>query len=276
MKNIPLTLTLLLYSSLFANDIQCKEDGNQLEMNKCAYESFQKADKELNKVYNELRAKNKKDKLYLNHLKASQKLWLKFLDAELNAVYTCEDENKQMCFGSMYPLMFNSTKTELTQDRTKQLKRYLKNSPTGVPYPSDETSTSCYQHTFKKDRSIIQLTKDGDNVTGYFAWLPYETDSARGSLTGTIKDDIINAKTIYSIEGDIQKEELMFKMKKDALVQGTGEMIDPKSNGNLRFKDRSKIKWKDSFKKVACSTIEKEIGYTKEVAEEISKEKAKK
>ena len=245
-------------------------------MNRCAYEAFQKADKELNKVYNELRSKNKKDKLYLKHLKASQKLWLKFLDAELNAIYTCEDENKRMCFGSMYPLMFNSTKTELTQDRIKQLKRYLKHPLTGVPYPSDGTSTSCYQYTFKKDISIIELTQDGDKVTGFYAWLPYEKDSARGGFRGTVKDDIIDAKTIYRIEGSTQEEELLFKIKTDTLVQGTGEMVDPKFNGNLQFKDRSKIKWEDSFKKVECSTIEKEIGYTKEVAEEISKEKNKK
>ena len=271
MKSILLPLTLLLSSSLFANEIQCKEDGNQAEMNQCAYEEFQKADKELNKVYNELRAKNKKDKLYLKHLKTSQKLWLKFLDAELNAIYSCEDKNKRICFGSMYPLMFNSSKAELTQDRTKQLKRYLKNSPTGVPYPSGQLTTSCYQYTLKKDKSIIELTQDGDKVTGYYAWLPYEKDSARGSLKGNMKNGIINAKTIYSIEDSIQEEELMFKMKKDTLVQGTGEMVDPKFNGNLHFKDPSKIKWKDSFKKVECSTIETEIGYTKKVAEEISK-----
>ena len=274
MKNI--LLTLLLSSSLFANDIQCKEDGNQLEMNKCAYDAFQKADKELNEVYNELRAKNKKDKLYLKHLKASQKLWLKFLEAELNTIYTCEDKNKRICFGSMYPLLYNSSKEELTKDRSKQLKRYLINPLTGDPIDTDMTETSCYQYTFKKDISIIEVTKDGDKVTGYYAWLPYEKDSARGSFTGTIKDDIINAKTIYSIEGSTQEEELMFKIKKDTLRQAKGEMVDPKSNGNLQFKDRSKVKWEDSFKKVKCSSIEKEIGYTKEVAEEIAKEKNKK
>ena len=273
MKSILLTLILLLNSSLFANDIQCKEDGNQLEMNQCAYEEFQKADKELNKVYNELRTKNKKDKLYLKNLKASQKLWLTFLDAELNAIYSCGNKDKQVCFGSMYSLLFNSSKAELTQDRTKQLKRYLDHSLRDISNTSNEISTSCYQYTFHKDRSIIQLTKDEDKITGYFAWLPYEKDSERGSLTGTIKDDIINAKTIYSIEGDIQEEELMFKIKKDTLVQGRGEMIETKSNGNFQFKDPSKIKWKESFKKVKCSTIEKEIGYTKEVAEKISKER---
>jgi uncharacterized protein YecT (DUF1311 family) len=128
MKQSVAILTLLLSTILFANNIQCKEDGNQMEMNQCAYEDFQKADKELNKVYQEVRKKNTNDKLFLKNLKTSQRLWLKFLDAELNAIYSCPEGNQRICFGSMFPLLYNGSKTELTKDRTKQLKRYLEDS----------------------------------------------------------------------------------------------------------------------------------------------------
>jgi uncharacterized protein YecT (DUF1311 family) len=127
MKKSMVILTLLLSTILSANEIQCKEDGNQMEMNQCAYEDFQKADKELNQVYQEVRKKNKKDKLFLRNLKTSQKLWLKFLDAELNAIYSCPEGNQRICFGSMFPLLYNGSKRELTKDRTKQLKKYLQN-----------------------------------------------------------------------------------------------------------------------------------------------------
>jgi uncharacterized protein YecT (DUF1311 family) len=266
----------MLSSSLLANDIQCNENSTQLELNECAYNDFKKADKELNKVYNTLRKRYKDDKLYIKNLKTSQKIWLKFLDAELDAILRCNEKNKRICFGSMYPLLYNSDKTKLTKERTEQLKRHLINPLTGEVDDAHATETSCYQYTFKKDISIIELTKEGNDVTGYFAWIPNEKDSARGSFTGTIKDDIINAKSIYTIEGATQEEELAFKMKDDSLIQGNGELVDPKFNGHLQFKDRSKIKWEDNFKKVACSTIEKEIGYTKEVAEEIAQEKNKK
>lgn len=127
MKKILLALMLALLSSttLFANEIQCKENGNQMELNQCAYDEFKEADKELNKIYNEVREKHKKDKLYLKNLKTSQKLWLKFLDTELDTIYSCDEDHKRICFGSMYPLLYNGSKTELTQDRTEQLKRYL-------------------------------------------------------------------------------------------------------------------------------------------------------
>lgn len=127
MKPAIVILILLLSSTLFANDIQCKEDGTQMEMNQCAYEAFQKADQELNKVYNEVRQKNKEDKLFLKNLKTSQRVWLKFLEAELNAIYSCPEGNQRICFGSMFPLLYNDSKTELTKERTIQLKRYLNN-----------------------------------------------------------------------------------------------------------------------------------------------------
>lgn len=129
MKKILLALALFTSSSLFANEIQCKEDGNQMELNQCAYDAFKKADKELNKIYNEVRTKHKGEKLYLKNLKTSQKLWLKFLDTELDTIYSCNEEHKRICFGSMYPLLYNGSKTQLTLDRTAQLKRYLEETP---------------------------------------------------------------------------------------------------------------------------------------------------
>ncbi len=121
-----LTIILLLSSTLFANDIQCKTDGNQRQMNQCAYEDFQKADKELNTVYKALRNKKKNDKAYLANLKTSQRLWIKFRDAELDLVFTCESGDKRQCFGSMYPLLYNSEKAAITQQRVKSLENYLK------------------------------------------------------------------------------------------------------------------------------------------------------
>ncbi|MDQ7084991.1 MAG: lysozyme inhibitor LprI family protein [Sulfurovum sp.] len=121
-----LLLTLLLGTMIYANNIECKEDGSQMQMNFCAYEEFQKADKSLNKVYKALRHRNKNDKIYLVNLKISQRLWIKFRDAELALVFSCNYEDKRQCFGSMYPLLYNSEKTSITEQRVKSLEKYLK------------------------------------------------------------------------------------------------------------------------------------------------------
>ena len=126
MKTTLLLLTLLFSTTLYANNIKCNPSGNQMQMNQCAYEDFKKADKELNSVYKKLRAKNKNDKTYLQNLKASQRLWIKFRDAELDLIFTCESGDMRMCFGSMYPLLLNSEKAAITEQRVKSLKSYLK------------------------------------------------------------------------------------------------------------------------------------------------------
>lgn len=127
MKTALLLLILLFNTTLNANYTQCNEEGTQMQMNQCAYEEFQKADKELNKVYKTLLNKKKDDKIYLQNLKTSQRLWIKFRDAELAMIFSCESDNKRECFGSMYSLLLNSEKTDITQQRVDNLRNHLRN-----------------------------------------------------------------------------------------------------------------------------------------------------
>ena len=123
MKKILILAVLFLNSVAYAEEggIECKEDGTQQEMNKCAYDGFEKADKELNKVYTELRKAKKEDKLFLENLKKAQKAWLNFRDLELESQFTCQSKDLRMCFGSMYNLSYFSSKSELTKQRVKTL-----------------------------------------------------------------------------------------------------------------------------------------------------------
>jgi uncharacterized protein YecT (DUF1311 family) len=61
------------------DEAQCQLDGNQRELNECAYTRFMKADAEMNRLYSEqishLSASNKK------RLLASQRAWLVYRDA---------------------------------------------------------------------------------------------------------------------------------------------------------------------------------------------------
>ena len=127
MKKILLISALLWSSMAYAEEttIECNEEGTQQEMNKCAYDDFQVADKELNKVYNELREAKKEDKLFLKNLKKAQKAWITFRDLDLDARFTCKSGNLALCFGSMYNLSFYSSKAELTKQRVKTLKELL-------------------------------------------------------------------------------------------------------------------------------------------------------
>ena len=121
-------LSILLLTNILQakdNDIECNYEGTQMEMNQCAYQEYQKADKELNSVYKKLRKARKDDKLFLTNLKKAQRAWLKFRDAQLEAVFTCKSGDIRECFGSMYNLSYHTSNRLLIEARVKTLKSML-------------------------------------------------------------------------------------------------------------------------------------------------------
>ena len=121
-------VAMLLTTQLSANEseLKCNPEGNQMEMNQCAYEDYKKSDKLLNSAYRELVKVKKAEKAYIKKLKASQRLWIKFRDAEIETIFACEDDDMRMCWGSMYNLLYHAEMKELTDKRTATLKGYIK------------------------------------------------------------------------------------------------------------------------------------------------------
>lgn len=91
---------------------------SQAEMNQQAFDSFEKADAELNKIYSKVLAKL--DAEGQAKLKAAQRAWVAFRDAqaELDADF--------MRGGSAAPLLRAGSLTGTTQHRTQELKDFLK------------------------------------------------------------------------------------------------------------------------------------------------------
>jgi uncharacterized protein YecT (DUF1311 family) len=95
----------------------------QSEMNRCADRDARRADAELNRVYQELLSKNKDNANATRKLRAAQRAWLAFRDAQLQAQYPAED--KQGEYGSIYPMCYAIVATAMTKERTAQLRRML-------------------------------------------------------------------------------------------------------------------------------------------------------
>jgi len=124
LRNILIYLSLFLFSSsIFA--FECNPEGNQSEMNQCAYDDFLKADKALNDVYQKLIKKSAGDKTYIKELRKAQRAWIKFRDAELDAMFSCAEEDIKLCWGSMVGMLYPSAKAEITEERTKKLQHYI-------------------------------------------------------------------------------------------------------------------------------------------------------
>lgn len=94
----------------------------QAEMNKQANANYQKADKELNDVYKKILVEYKADAPFITNLKASQRIWISFRDAELKMKYPEREGNY---YGSMHPVCQAAYLEELTCQRTAKLQQWL-------------------------------------------------------------------------------------------------------------------------------------------------------
>lgn len=115
MKNIIIILLLALPTMIFSQ--------TQTEMNMMAAKDYLKADKALNAMYQKVLKKHAKDVVFIKSIKAAQKAWIVFRDAEMLAKYPHKDE--AMYYGSMFGTLWNSDLEQLTEKRTKELKEYL-------------------------------------------------------------------------------------------------------------------------------------------------------
>jgi len=116
-----LVLSSLILLSSF--NIHVAMAQSQTEMNEQAYQGFKKTDKELNDFYKQILAKYKDDKIFISKLQKAELAWIKYRDAELEAIYPAEDKS---FYGSVYPMCANYFMTEITQQRIKELKLWIK------------------------------------------------------------------------------------------------------------------------------------------------------
>ncbi|HMW39466.1 MAG: DUF1311 domain-containing protein [Saprospiraceae bacterium] len=114
MKNI--IFTLIVASNFCFSQTQSK-------MNQDADANYKKADKELNLVYNKILNDYKDDKIFIAKFKAAQNAWIKFRDAEMNALFPEEDKKTQ--YGSVFPMCWSNALTDLTKQRIMKLKVWL-------------------------------------------------------------------------------------------------------------------------------------------------------
>ncbi len=103
-----------------AQNPNCNNPQTQSEMNICASIAYQNADRKLNQVYRQLLPKlsaSRQQKLI-----SAQQAWIKFRDS------SCEFERSAYEGGSMAPMIYGFCLADVTEQRTKDLQRYLEDS----------------------------------------------------------------------------------------------------------------------------------------------------
>ena len=94
----------------------------QTEMDASAAATYNKADKDLNRIYQEILKNNVTDTAFTRNLKIAQRLWLQFRDAEMKMKYP---DREPGYYGTIFPLCWYAYLTELTEERTKTLKVWV-------------------------------------------------------------------------------------------------------------------------------------------------------
>ncbi len=93
----------------------------ETNMNDSAAASYHKADAELNKIYKTILSEYKSDTLFIKNLKASQRIWITFRDAELKVKFP---ETAPGYYGSIFPMCYSGYMEQLTRERIVTLKQW--------------------------------------------------------------------------------------------------------------------------------------------------------
>ena len=119
-----ITFIIIAVPTSAENKKSCYDTAKtQMDLNDCAALELKAADDELNRAYKEIVKKNGDDKVFLDRLKAAQRTWLTFRDAELEALFP--EADKQIQYGSSYPMCYAKWKATVTRERTQQLKKWI-------------------------------------------------------------------------------------------------------------------------------------------------------
>lgn len=112
----------IISSLFFISLTYCCFSQTQLELNQAENKKFINADKQLNQVYQQLLKEYKNDTAFIRNLKASQRLWIQFRDAEMKLMYP---DREPGFYGSIHPMCWSMHKTELTNERIQKLRKWL-------------------------------------------------------------------------------------------------------------------------------------------------------
>jgi hypothetical protein len=103
-----------------------------------------------------------------------------------------------------------------------------------------------------EDSTSLNIHIQDTLITGEFNYIPYEKDAAIGTISGVIKDSIIECVYTYSQEGEEFKENQIWKLKGDKILMKSAPAILDEQ-GNIAY-DSSKYDFNIILNKIDCKT----------------------
>ncbi|MCS2610576.1 lysozyme inhibitor LprI family protein [Halomonas dongshanensis] len=104
--------------AIASDDGSCSNANTQAQMNTCAAEEYQRADGALNSAYREVMARLTDNAPARAKLRAAQRAWISFRDAECAYVSSATEG------GSVQAMVRNQCLTHMTSERTQTLQEF--------------------------------------------------------------------------------------------------------------------------------------------------------
>lgn len=113
-------------------------------------------------------------------------------------------------------------------------------------------ATGCYQMVIDKDSATMNLTINGNNVSGKLDYKRFQKDNNTGNFTGTIDSNRINAWYSFQAEGTISVRQVVFKIDGDKLLEGYGDIGAKGDTAYFKYPHALTYENNHPYTKIAC------------------------
>ena len=113
----------------------------------------------------------------------------------------------------------------------------------------------CYQMIMKRDTATLSLQIQDSTISGNLNYRWAEKDHNKGTIKGFVRDSLLIADYTFESEGLTSVREVVFKLRGDTLLQGTGELTE--QNGKTIFKQKDQLQYDKTapFIRVTCQQV---------------------
>lgn len=156
---------------------------------------------------------------------------------------------KQILFALVAFTVFSSCNNEGSSTPEKKDSATNENNSNS----NSSSETSCFAQMNANDTVLLNLTKNGDVITGSLNINRSGKDANRGVISGTMKGDTLFADYTFMSEGIESVREVAFLKKGDAMIEGYGDVMLT-GNNIVVFNKKGRLLFNDSMplSKVTC------------------------
>jgi hypothetical protein len=117
---------------------------------------------------------------------------------------------------------------------------------------SDKLSPGCYEMRIGKDSAIMNLSINGNNVSGKLDYKAFEKDGNKGKFSGMLDSNKITAWYTFESEGIVSVRQVVFKINGETLLEGYGDFEVTGDTAYFKYPHTLNFETNHPFNKVNC------------------------